>query len=212
MNINNNVCDLSFPISSGIVPLDHGYILYSALSEILPEIHKADWLLIFPLSGKKIGNNSLLLTDTSQIRLRFPLEHINTILKLQNKTIKIKDKIFSLKDPTIHGLKYIKNLFSRKVYINVSDKPIDENNKIEFEKFKINFQKSVEKQLNELNISGNINILGRQRIKIKDNILITFSVLIENLNKEDSIKLQSYGIGGKHKMGCGIFRPAKENK
>ncbi|NJN00113.1 MAG: type I-MYXAN CRISPR-associated protein Cas6/Cmx6, partial [Phormidesmis sp. RL_2_1] len=42
-------------------------------------------------------------------------------------------------------------------------------------------------------------------IKIKSYSVVGFSLIVTDLNAEDSIKLQINGIGGKHRMGCGIF-------
>ncbi|MCA6558614.1 MAG: type I-MYXAN CRISPR-associated protein Cas6/Cmx6, partial [Pseudanabaena sp. M114S2SP2A07QC] len=33
---------------------------------------------------------------------------------------------------------------------------------------------------------------------------------VSGLSEEDSIKLQIFGLGGKRRMGCGVFVPMKE--
>jgi CRISPR-associated endonuclease/helicase Cas3 len=35
--------------------------------------------------------------------------------------------------------------------------------------------------------------------------VVGFSLIASDLSDEDSIKLQQFGLGGKHRMGCGIF-------
>jgi CRISPR-associated endonuclease/helicase Cas3 len=210
--MNNNVCDVSFLISpctrnqNNRIQLDHGYVLYSALSNILPELHETDGCGIFPMNGKKIGNNYLLLTKSSNVRIRLPLEFLPKVVTLNNKIIKIGDQGFYLHEPTLHMLTPYSKLYARKVYIHLAHTPTIDDGKINFDSFKEEFTKSLNKQLNELNVTCKAHVLGRQRVSVKDNVVLTFSVMLEDLSVEDSIKIQSLGLGGKRKMGCGIFR------
>jgi CRISPR-associated protein Cas6 len=45
----------------------------------------------------------------------------------------------------------------------------------------------------------------RKVIKIKTYSVVGFSLVVTDLSDEDSLKLQIFGLGGKHHMGCGIF-------
>jgi CRISPR-associated protein Cas6 len=69
-------------------------------------------------------------------------------------------------------------------------------------------------QLVHLGITGDISIasnlsggLARRVIRIKERVNVGFGVEISGLNPEDSLRLQQHGLGGKHRMGCGIFVP-----
>ncbi|MBE8970222.1 hypothetical protein IQ277_29640 [Nostocales cyanobacterium LEGE 12452] len=46
-------------------------------------------------------------------------------------------------------------------------------------------------------------------LKIKRFTVVGFGLEIINLSNEDSLTLLRYGIGGKRKMGCGVFVPVK---
>ncbi|MFM8300877.1 MAG: type I-MYXAN CRISPR-associated protein Cas6/Cmx6 [Microcystis aeruginosa] len=37
--------------------------------------------------------------------------------------------------------------------------------------------------------------------------MVGFALAIFDLSEEDSIKLQIHGLGGKRRMGCGVFVP-----
>jgi CRISPR-associated protein Cas6 len=54
----------------------------------------------------------------------------------------------------------------------------------------------------------------RRILTVKDKKIVGFSLVAHGLSDEDSIKLQSHGIGGRRSMGCGIFNPilSKEKK
>jgi CRISPR-associated protein Cas6 len=76
------------------------------------------------------------------------------------------------------------------------------------------FLEAAKRQLDALGIQGDISIPlneegepSRKAIKIKTYSVVGFSVNVTELNDEDSIKLQTFGLGGKHRMGCGIFTP-----
>jgi CRISPR-associated protein Cas6 len=76
------------------------------------------------------------------------------------------------------------------------------------------FLEAAQRQLDTLSIQGHLSIPlnldgepSRKTIKIKRYSVVGFALEITNLSDEDSIKLQMLGLGGKHRMGCGIFTP-----
>jgi CRISPR-associated protein Cas6 len=50
----------------------------------------------------------------------------------------------------------------------------------------------------------------RKTIKIKTYSVVGFGLEVSGLSEEDSIKLQIFGLGGKRRMGCGVFVPMRE--
>lgn len=73
------------------------------------------------------------------------------------------------------------------------------------------------RQLEKLGIQGMATIqqkadgrVKHRTIKVHDSTLVGFSLNVTNLSDEDSLVLQMYGIGGKRKMGCGLFVPMQE--
>jgi CRISPR-associated protein Cas6 len=52
----------------------------------------------------------------------------------------------------------------------------------------------------------------RHVIRIHGKAIVGFSVLVQGLTAEESIRLQEEGIGGRGKMGCGFFVAIKEEK
>jgi CRISPR-associated endonuclease/helicase Cas3 len=206
--MSNTVCDLSFSISNGIVPLDHGYILYSALSNIIPEIHFTKTIGVHPFSGKKITNSKLLLTNTSKLKFRCKFDDIKLLSDFSGRIIKINDCEFRLGNAVVNILNPSASLFSRKVVITI---PNLEKEIKDFDQFIKTYKQSIVKQLDNLNIKYDLNMLGRQRIYIKDKVILGFSIEVNNLSNSDSIILQENGIGGRHKMGCGIFKFSKKD-
>lgn len=75
-----------------------------------------------------------------------------------------------------------------------------------------NFLEAAQKQLNAREISGRVTLLKdpegnpkRNTIKIKRFTIVGFGLKVEGLNEKDSLELQATGLGGKRRMGCGVF-------
>jgi CRISPR-associated protein Cas6 len=49
-------------------------------------------------------------------------------------------------------------------------------------------------------------------LRIHGKRIVGFSVIIQGLTAEESMKLQEHGLGGRGKMGCGFFVPLKEGR
>ena len=78
------------------------------------------------------------------------------------------------------------------------------------------FLEAAQRQLTDLGINGLVKIpiiqteSSRKTIKIKRFTVVGFGLEIGDLNDEDSLLLQKIGLGGKRRMGCGVFIPTKE--
>lgn len=196
----SNYINLIFPILGDKIPLDHGYLLYSAISRQFPIIHDLDEFGILPITGQLEFPKNLCLTDESKLHLRLPTDKVSLIYRLAGKTLNLNTDKIRLGLPESKELEGCDRLYSRLVIIRGFDEPY-------------NFLKAVERQLESLNISAKIDLITksgkpiRRTMKIKGRTLIGFGVEISQLNEHSSILIQERGIGGKHKMGCGVFVP-----
>ena len=63
--------DIAFRISStGSIPADHGYLLYSALSRRLPWLHESLDAAVHSIRGRQIGGRRMVLQDFSRLTVR----------------------------------------------------------------------------------------------------------------------------------------------
>ena len=203
--------DLVFPLEGQLLPLDHGYLVYSAISRICPNFHELNNISLHPIAGIPQSNKQLRLTKRSKLQLRLPLDLIPSVYEfLAGQTFAIGPNQFHLGIPEFKPLLPFPSLYSRLVIIRGSTKPQS-------------FLKSANRQLKELGIQGNIVFATRangepqrRQLTIKKKVgtfpLRGFGVKVTNLSEEDSIALQQYGIGGKHKMMCGVFVRSSRNK
>jgi CRISPR-associated protein Cas6 len=196
--------ELGFPIVSGeILPADHGYGVYSAISHISGEIHDRDDINIQTISGKPDEQGKIHLHAHSQLRIRIPYhpEIISLVLPLAGQKLTIGTHEIQLGIPVMLPLQPVSTLRSRIVTIKKFQEPEP-------------FLEAVQRQLDAIEITGIVKIplnrkgeSDRKAIKIKQYSVVGFGVEISHLSDEDSLKLQIAGLGGKHKMGCGIFNP-----
>jgi CRISPR-associated protein Cas6 len=51
---------------------------------------------------------------------------------------------------------------------------------------------------------------GRRRVvQIKDKTIVGYGIRVAGLNTAESLRLQEHGLGGRRKMGCGVFVPVR---
>ena len=193
--------ELSFGISGQTLPADHGYGLYSALAHQEPALHQQEWLSLQTITGIPDQQGKIHLTDKSRLRIRLPGDKVPLVYTLAGKQLTIGNHHIRLHIPQIFDLKPARKLRSRIVTIKKFQEPET-------------FLDAVKRQLNELGIQATvaipINAKGepdRKSIKITRYAVVGFGLEVTDLRDEDSIKLQIFGLGGKRRMGCGVFVP-----
>lgn len=215
----NPMIDLSFRISGESVPLDHGYLLYSSLSKLDAELHEALWLGIHPINGTPAGPGRLGLTQWSRLRFRIPADNIARLISLAGKRLALGHggarSSLTIGVPEVYLLEPAANLFSRYVTIKLS-----ETEKTDQSPNREMFSAAIRTQLEGMNIRGDVWIddardshdreYSRRVIHIKQKAIVCYSVYVRNLSEEDSLRLQETGVGGRRRMGCGLFLPAKQ--
>ena len=190
--------DLSFRLVGSTVPVDHGYALYAALSRVFPEIHEATTVGVHPVRGIYGGNGELRLSDASRLVLRLPEDDIRSHLKLAGRDLEVDGHVLGIGVPEVRPLLPAPRLRARLVTIKGF---LGEEE----------FLEAVRRQLQQLNIECQ-PLLGRRRtFRVKEKQVVGFDVAAVGLPPEDSIRLQENGLGGRRKMGCGVFVPSGES-
>jgi len=208
--------NISFPLQGQQLPADHGYLVYSAISRAFPALHSVDWLGIEFISGFPSGPGlialpvaqavSLRSTNSAAFRLRIPADHYRDVLPLAGKRLDIGGHLIRLGLPVARRLEPAPSLYARVVTIKKFTEPDP-------------FLEAVNRQLDSLDVKGTAELphdeQGRYRrriVSIHGKFVVGFSVAVHDLNDEDSLKLQSFGVGGRRAMGCGIFNPIIGNR
>lgn len=196
--------ELSFGVVGKTLPADHGYGLYSAISKLCPILHEREGISIQTITGIPDRRGKIYLTEErSCLRIRLPYspELISQSLTLAGKQLTVGNHHISLGIPQFFALQSAKTLKARIVVIKG------------FQESEL-FLEAVKYKLKLLGIQSTVSIpfneegeCDRKTIKVKSFTVVGFGVVVTDLSAEDSIKLQIAGVGGKHRMGCGIFVP-----
>lgn len=189
-----------FPVQGRQLPADHGYLLYSAITRQLPSLHGQTWLGIELLSGIPWREGIIVLpTRGAHLRLRIPADRYGHVLPLAGKRLDIAGHPIRLGIPLARPLTPAPSLYARCVTIKkfTDAEP---------------FLDAARRQLDALKLTATIELptdeQGRPRrriLTIQGKHVIGFSLAAHNLNDEDSLRLQTIGIGGRRAMGCGLF-------
>jgi CRISPR-associated protein Cas6 len=196
--------DLSFSVMGKSLPIDHGYGLFSALTHWQQELHRLESLSITAISGIPAEQGMMQLTDRSRLLIRLPVDKVPLVYPLASKSISIGKHKIRFGIPQMDFLQPAPRLRSHLVVIKGYQEPES-------------FLAAAQRHLEQRGIQGNLRILTkadgtpkRKSIKIKRFTVVGFGLEMTQLSDEDSLTLQKKGIGGKHRMGCGVFLPVKE--
>jgi len=194
--------DLVFPLRGQQLPADHNYALLGAVTNVVPEIKTNSDIGLLTAAGLGDRQGKITLNINAHFRIRTPVTKIPLVYPLAGKHLTLGIHKVQLGIPTVHPLKPASHVRSRIVVIKGYQEPAS-------------FVAAIQKQLAALGIKGEVSIPdhrgnpARKTLKIKKFTIVGFTVDIQHLSKDDSIKLQTLGLGGKRHMGCGIFLPVK---
>lgn len=206
--------ELHFPVQGKLLPSDHGYQLFSAICEIVPKAHEAEWLGIHTLKGRKDDRGSISISRHSKLRLRMPLDKVAELYSLAGSNLEIGGCQIKLGVPEIHLLRPSSNLRSRFVTIKLKG---SEGKFAEAE----SFIEGVRKQVSDLGVKAEIELernllqsgqdegIARRALRVKDVTITGYGVILRGLTDDDSLLIQEKGLGGRRRMGCGLFDPIK---
>lgn len=196
LNLTMPHVDLAFRVMGATLPVDHGYALYSAINRLVPALHDARDIGVHPIRGRYVGEGSLHLTPFSRLVIRLPDDRIRPFLQLAGKTLDVDGHRLSVGVPETRALRPAATLYSRLVTIKGFMEPEV-------------FLEAAGRQLQEMGVTADLRVGERRTLRVKDKQVVGFEVTALGLDAEDSVRLQDMGIGGRRRMGCGVFVPLK---
>jgi CRISPR-associated protein Cas6 len=212
------VVEVQFSLYGDVIPADHGYFLYSSISEHIPDIHGDETIGIHAISGCFSGGRRLTLTENSCLSVRLPIEKLKCYIPLAGKRLRLGSDSVRVGIPSIRLLIPAPNLYSRLVVIKGYMEPDS-------------FLDAVKRTLVNLNIEANSTLIHqpnveksyqdrkqrsrspflRRTLRVRDREIVGFAVKVRGLSREGSISLQEMGIGGRRRFGCGLLIPDQSN-
>ena len=205
--IPTNIVDLVFDINCTCLPLDHAYALSEVIHQALPWFDNEADAGLHLIHGAESGNgwyrpddSILYLSRRTKLTLRVPEHRIADAQVLTGMTLDISDYPLKIGAAKQKPLIQMPVLFARHIIANPEQ---DEDAFIE----------SVVAQLKDMGIECRKALCGKTNmVKLAETELFTRSLMIADMEANDSIRLQQQGIGEGRKMGCGLFIPHKDIK
>ena len=221
--------DLSFPVQGERLAMDHGYPLYGALSRQMPWLHDEasgggaeaghggeesttrGEAGVFRISGAAAGGGLLQIDRRSRLRLRVAELRLVEAVGLTGALLEVDGHKLRLGPPTVHPLRPAATLKSRLVLIKIAHT---------VELTPEAFLAAADRQLAVMEIDGEASIplhksgprVGqpqRKVMRIKGAVRVGYPLLVGGLSADDSLRLQEQGLGGRRRMGCGLFLPVR---
>jgi CRISPR-associated protein Cas6 len=206
--------DILFSLAGKEIPLDHGYELFDALSNLVPSICDDPSIGIHPITGRPLRRGLVALTEYSRLAVRIDADKVAMVMCLSGSEVCLEGHRVMIGEPETRPLVPGARLYSRLVVIKglTSWK---------------GFLAGVRRNLSDMEIWGLPYLVERRStyrggsagssetacpyqcctIKVGDTEARGFAVGVEALSSDESIRLQEGGMGEHRKMGCGVFVP-----
>ena len=200
----SDMAELSFSVNCRELPYDHAYELSSEILNLIPQIKNDKRNSIQTLHGPMSGNGwvrpdseNIPLSKRAKLIMRINKNQIDDIKDIEGKEIKLFGNSLKIGVSKVKNFLIVKDLFCRFV---ISDNKISEDD----------FLEKIQMELRNFNVNIKKALCGRSMtINFDKNTVYTRSLMIADLSKEESLKLQEEGVGGEKLYGCGIFLPHK---
>ena len=199
------VIDLSFVLVGTTIPLDHGYCLFASLCRIVPELHGDRRIGVHPIRGRQSEPGVLSLTERSRLKVRLPAEGIAPYIAIAGQALELEGHRVQVGIPRVEALVPAANLAARMVtFHHAMDAEA--------------FEADVRRELWRMEIAATPQLIPgkhpkhpgepiRRVMRIKERWMVGHPLELIGLTADESIRIQEEGLGGRRRMGCGVFSP-----
>ena len=200
----DTIQDAVFNIHSKILPIDHAYALKQALLAYLPWLDEVN-AGIFDISiadgnGWQQDHESGFYypSKRSKLVIRMPKEKLKDSESIVGKTLDLGEyQIKVVKALKPRPMSDMQIIFAKNVVCNQNTSEDA-------------FLQEVYQQLQNMGITPTKMMAGLDRkISTPEGYIYTRSLMIADLKKAESVRLQENGIGEHRLLGCGLFMPQK---
>lgn len=187
--------ELSWSVMGDRLRADHNYRLYSALIEKNGNLKQIDYRMN-TIEGAPDAPGWIKLGRESRLLVRCKYADMAEFSALDNAVIRIGQNIIQLGEGEGSSIAAKDKLFARLVTIKADYR---------YHISPFEFGVALGKQLQTLGVA-NFPALGRRKaLRIKESDVVGYSLSFDCLRPQESIILQSIGVGGRGKIGCGVF-------
>lgn len=205
----DDILDLSFKIDCPKIALDHAEDLSAALHQALPWFGEEDAAGLHLIHGASTGNGwqrpdagsgedfIYLSKRRARMQLRVPKERIDDSRELTGQTLQVGEYRIIVGTAETKPLTNIGTIFSR--YIRLLPDEAEED-----------FMQRMLEQLRDMNIQVKKMMCGiGHQFQLQEGLVETVSLMLADLEPQESVRLQQKGLGDDQKRGFGLFIPHK---
>ena len=210
--------DLAFPLSGGTsLPVDHAHALLGAVAGVVPAAHDQGGTYrpgdpprvgIHPVRGRQIGGRTVRLTGWSTLTIRCPAGRIGEFLPLAGRSLEVAGTAVGVGPPRVEPLAPAAALRSRLMTIKPTGGGVPTAER---------FLALARRQLAGLGVSPAVGVTVplrerggaeepvRRTVRIRGREVVGFELRLTGLSPEESVQVQTWGLGGRRALGCGVF-------
>ena len=201
-----SVVDLHFKIRCDALPVDHGWLLFDALSGHLPWLEEETQAGIHAIHGGESGNgwerpeerDALIYPSRrTPLVLRLPRHRVEAARALEGVELQLPSGSLHIGPSSKRPLHKAATLHARHLaYENVADEE--------------QFIARAVADLRAFGIGFKKVLCGRRpALRNRNEDVETRSLMVADLSFADSVRLQELGLGPFRHLGCGLFIPHK---
>ena len=205
--IPDDIQDLSFRIDARTLPVDHAEALSTAVLDWLPwmrdDSSAAIQLIHSPESGHgwnrptDPGGEHIYVSRRARLMLRLPKQRLDDARRLTDQSLDISGHTVKIGKATSKLLVPTATLLSRRVVCDAQES-------------EQSFVASLADSLAPVTTKAPTILCGRLgALKFAEEEIFVRSVMLADLDAEDSIRLQQKALGRGRLFGCGLFLPHK---
>jgi len=192
-----DLIEFRFSVAGSLIPRNYHYCLYAALTSLVPILKDNPEWMISRIGNTTIFDDRTIKLSNSVLKLRCSKDLITAITVLFEENTLVLGQNSLVKLNCIQGVE-ITPQTELSAYVAIKS----DN---EREPDPMRFAVCLGKQLAKLNIDT-LPVIGRkEQLIIKKQPCAVYPVLFSALRSEESLILQTQGIGGRKHLGCGFF-------
>ena len=161
------------------------------------------------IRGERLGNGRILMGTNARLGLRLPSDLLPRSLKIAGKSLDLDGCKLRIGISETRAIVPAPSLHCRIATTRNGEDPT-------------RFDAEISRQSGALGIRGKVFRVpkasgggggegrrdpSRRIVRVKSKRIVGYSVLAKELTAEESILLQEKGLGGRRRMGCGVFLP-----
>ncbi len=201
----DDVVDVVYGIACRCLPVDHAWALLQALATTLPWLEEEPEIGLHTVYVPEAGNGWMRADEPGALMypsrrahflLRLPRSRVSEALVLAGRTLDVGGYALDVQKATVRPLSAITTLLARYVFSDAPDEP--------------SFLAWAYDRLALLGVQPKKMLCGKERdIATPEGRLRARSLMLADLEVEESVRVQQHGLGLYRRLGGGLFLPHK---